>query len=80
MTAEIVADSGHVMTDGGMIDVVRTTIEETTEDEMITIHVITMVGHVIMTEEIMIDDQMRTMLRRLGKQMANNVNHEIYGP
>ena len=59
------ADFGHVI----LTDAVATTIEEavmTTVDEitMTTIHVITIQDHVIMTEEIMIDDQMMKILRR----------------
>ena len=61
------ADFGHVI----LTDAVATTIEEavmTTDDEitMTTIHVITIQDHVIMTEEIMIDDQMMKILRRKG--------------
>ena len=61
------ADFGHVI----LTDAVATTIEEavmTTVDEitMTTIHVITIQDHVIMTEEIMIDDQMMKILRRKG--------------
>jgi hypothetical protein len=60
-----VADFGHVT----LTDAVVTTIEEAvmiTDDEitMTTIHVITIQDHVIMTEEIMIDDQMMKILRR----------------
>jgi hypothetical protein len=62
-----VADFGHVT----LTDAVVTTIEEAvmiTDDEitMTTIHVITIQDHVIMTEEIMIDDQMMKILRRKG--------------
>ena len=65
--AIVVADFGHVI----LTDAVATTIEEavmTTVDEitMTTIHVITIQDHVIMTEEIMIDDQMMKILRRKG--------------
>lgn len=61
----VVADFGHVT----LTDAVVTTIEEevmTTDEEitMTTIHVITIQDHVITTEEIMIDDQIMTILRR----------------
>merc|ERR1719403_319262 len=64
-TAVVAADFGHVT----LTDAVVTTIEEAvmiTDDEitMTTIHVITIQDHVIMTEEIMIDDQMMKILRR----------------
>jgi len=66
-TAVVAADFGHVT----LTDAVVTTIEEAvmiTDDEitMTTIHVITIQDHVIMTEEIMIDDQMMKILRRKG--------------
>ena len=66
-TAVVAADFGPVT----LPDAVVTTIEEAvmiTDDEitMTTIHVITIQDHVIMTEEIMIDDQMMKILRRKG--------------
>ena len=62
----VAADFGHAT----LTDAVVTTIGEAvmTDDEitMTTIHVITIQDHVIMTEEIMIDDQMMKILRRKG--------------
>ena len=61
----VAADFGHVT----LIDAVTTIGEAVmTDDEitMTTIHVITIQDHVIMTEEIMIDDLMMKILRRKG--------------
>ena len=61
----VAADFGHVT----LIDAVTTIGEAAmTDDEitMTTIHVITIQDHVIMTEEIMIDDLMMKILRRKG--------------